>query len=105
MAGSTSVQPPRAPHATPSAAPTSSALGRLRICSSAICWVSSGDDRPASLADRVAGFGPAVAKCGPSSREVTLAHEMLDTILLFSLPASGKSETRTYMASLTPEQC
>jgi hypothetical protein len=34
-----------------------------------------------------------------------MAREILDTVLLFSLPASGKSETRTYMASLTPEQC
>jgi hypothetical protein len=31
--------------------------------------------------------------------------EILDTVLLFSLPASGKSEARTYMASLTEEQC
>jgi hypothetical protein len=34
-----------------------------------------------------------------------MTHEILDTVLLFSLPASGKSETRTYMAGLTPEQC
>jgi hypothetical protein len=30
---------------------------------------------------------------------------LLDTILLFALPASGKSEVRRYLAHLTPEQC
>lgn len=30
---------------------------------------------------------------------------ILDTILLLALPASGKSETRTYMASLSQEEC
>jgi hypothetical protein len=30
---------------------------------------------------------------------------LIHTLLLFSLPASGKSEMRRYMAHLTPEQC
>lgn len=34
-----------------------------------------------------------------------MASSLIDTLLLFSLPASGKSEVRRYMAHLTPDQC
>lgn len=34
-----------------------------------------------------------------------MSQNILDTVLLFALPASGKSEVRAYLASLTPEQC
>lgn len=34
-----------------------------------------------------------------------MANQLIETLLLFSLPASGKSEMRKYMMSLTPDQC
>lgn len=34
-----------------------------------------------------------------------MAQPLIETLLLFSLPASGKSELRKYLAGLTPEQC
>ena len=34
-----------------------------------------------------------------------MAANLLDTVLLLALPASGKSEVRTYMSTLSQEQC
>jgi hypothetical protein len=34
-----------------------------------------------------------------------MAQPIIETLLLFALPASGKSELRKYLAGLTPEQC
>ena len=43
---------------------------------------------------------PVAAEKGPIPMS-----EILDTILLFALPASGKSEVRTYVDGLSPERC
>src|SRR5215510_6941663 len=70
--------------------------------------MGSGLAPSSSLANRT-GCGQVGYSPGPpsarSNPEVTAMSRLIDVLLLFALPASGKSEVRRYLASLSPEQC
>lgn len=51
------------------------------------------------------GYSPRPETRDFETSEVTAMSRLIDVLLLFALPASGKSEVRRYLASLSPEQC